>query len=565
MKKILIIEDNASIRDSLADLLELSGFAVRGAGDGLAGLQKIKEQIPDLIICDVTMPGLSGYDVLAKLQENEQTSSIPFIFLSARSERADMRHGMEAGADDYVTKPVSSHELLAAISSCFAKRERLSQRYQRTYAQNQETLASHVLGLDHLSEPLTHYSLLEYFKELQEKITTENLNAIAILVLGLTQFERYTARLGLRDSQRLLSEVAQRLQQNVASSDLLVSLKTAHFALISTSDNLPELANNLLRTLKKPVNLNDEEIFLTAQIGIVLYPLHATNLPDAIKHATHALQQAEPNSYKIYVPSRVQAVPFDELKIERELHYAIEREQFELYYQPQVTCENNQIKGVEVLLRWRHPEYGLVSPGIFIPLAEQTGLIHQIGDWVLRTAFAQAYKWQVSQIPVTVGINISARQFMQPFFTQRLKQFLQDYQLDPHYINLELTESSLVQNVTEAAARLGELRGLGFRISIDDFGTGYSSLSYLKQFPFDVLKIDRIFVAGVDTDAHNQVLVDAIIRLAHDLGLEVVAEGVETDPELNYLRQHNCDQLQGYLFSRPIPLGDFENLLSNSN
>lgn len=565
MKKILIIEDNASIRDSLTDLLELNSFAVRGAGDGLAGLQKVKEQIPDLIICDVTMPGLSGYDVLAKLQENEQTSSVPFIFLSARSERADMRHGMEAGADDYVTKPVSSQELLAAISSCFAKRERLTQRYQRAIVQNQEVLASQVLGLDHLSEPLTHYSLLEYFKELQEKITTENINAIAILVLGLTQFERYTARLGLRDSQRLLSEVAQRLQQNVASSDLLVSLKTAHFALISASDNLPELANNLLKTLKQPIRLNDEELFLTGQIGIALYPLHATNLPDVIKHATQALQQAEPNGYKIYVPSRVQAVPYDELKIERELHYAIEREQFELYYQPQVTCEDNQIKGVEVLLRWRHPEYGLVSPGIFIPLAEQTGLIHQIGDWVLRTAFAQAYKWQTNQIPVTVGVNISARQFTQPFFIQRLKQFLQDYQIDPRYINLELTESSLVQNVSEAAARLGELRGLGFRISIDDFGTGYSSLSYLKQFPFDVLKIDRIFVAGVDTDAHNQVLVDAIIRLAHDLGLEVVAEGVETAPELDYLRQHNCDQLQGYLFSRPIPLGDFENLLSNSN
>ncbi len=397
MKKILVIEDEQIIRENILKLLKAEGFDVTGAENGAQGLNAAVSNLPDVIICDVMMPELDGYGVLMALRSNPVTATLPFVFLTGKAKRSEMRQGMELGADDYLTKPFTKAELVGAISSRLKKQEAVAEQYK-------------ILRLQ---------------------------------------------------SSALIQDATDKLEQ------------------IKTS-----------------------------------------------------------------------------------LYDALQREEFQVYYQPQVNVQTGKIMSAEALIRWLHPEKGLISPAQFIPSAEATGFIVQLGEWVLQTACRQMQVWQNAGFSgLRVAVNLSARQFHQPDLSSRVAQILAEIGLEPSSLELELTESLMVEDAQSAIATLQQLKSLGVSISIDDFGTGYSSLSYLAQYPFDTLKIDRCFISNIAHGCTNAAIVKAIIEMAHSLCLEVIAEGVETEAEKDFLWRYKCDTMQGYLFSPPLPAGDFEQLL----
>jgi EAL domain-containing protein (putative c-di-GMP-specific phosphodiesterase class I) len=315
------------------------------------------------------------------------------------------------------------------------------------------------------------------------------------------------------------------------------------------------VAQKIMKNFNAPFRLSGSEIFVTTSIGITLYPNDGVE-PDAlIKNADAAMYRAKEegrNTYRYYTPD-MSARALRLLTLEGSLRRALERDEFLLHYQPKAAVAGGAITGVEALLRWRHPERGLVPPAEFIPVLEETGLIVRASEWVLDAVCRQLVQWKHAGIdPVPVAVNLSAREFLAPDLGSTISRILRTHGLDPSLLELEITESSLMVNPHEAARTLEYLKRLGVGLSIDDFGTGYSSLSYLKRFPLDALKVDRSFVRDIPSDANDAAITLAVISMAHSLGLKVIAEGVENAAQLAFLAQHGCDQVQGYYLARPV-------------
>ena len=310
--------------------------------------------------------------------------------------------------------------------------------------------------------------------------------------------------------------------------------------------------------------LGSREFFVTCSIGVAVYPSDGTPADSLIEHADIAMYRAKKlgrNNFQFYTPA-MNEESLERVRIESALRVALERKEFVLHYQPQVDLQSGRIVGMEALIRWQHPELGMVPPARFIGIAEDTGLIVPIGAWVMRTACAQNKAWQDAGLgKLRVAVNLSARQFGAADLLPGIEAALLDTGLEPDCLELELTESLFMSDITPAVELLHRMKALGVKLSIDDFGTGYSSFSYLSRFPIDVLKIDRSFVSDITQDANDAAIVASIIALAHNLRLSVIAEGVETAEQLDYLRHQGCDEMQGYYFSRPLPAREFEQLL----
>jgi diguanylate cyclase (GGDEF)-like protein len=592
MKKILVIEDEELVRNNILEILDTVDFRVIGACNGGEGVQLAEDHLPDLILCDVMMPELDGYGVLAALRNNPVTATIPFIFLTAKGDKTDIRQGMNLGADDYLTKPFRRKELLGAIEARLIKHDTLYQGYAREQSRTGAPVPTmqperpDSIYYDRLTNLPNQLLVREQFEPLRDRIHQKG-GWISILSIGLDRFKRINQNLGHDFGDRLLMEVALRLSQCVRPGDILARLHTDQFAIvlasgsdqgdrptlsdprdysaISTAKPMPEaIAQPILDRLTQLFCLQNREIFITASIGISIYPQDGEDVDQLMKNAGVAMSYAKQlggNQYQSYTPTLL-IESLDDLTLETNLRYAVERQELQLYYQPIVGLKQGKIVGAEALVRWHHPQQGMIPPVKFIPLAEQTGLIAPIGEWVLQTACNQTKSWQAEGLPpVRVAVNLSFRQFNQVDLSDRLVRILDESGLDPSYLELELTESILVQNVDLTISKLNELKAMGVKISLDDFGTGYSSLSYLQQFPFDLLKIDRCFVQDINTNPTNAALTNAIIQMAHSLNLKVIAEGVETREELAILYENECDNIQGYLFSRPVNAEDFKRML----
>ncbi|MBE9129048.1 MULTISPECIES: putative bifunctional diguanylate cyclase/phosphodiesterase [unclassified Coleofasciculus] len=568
MAKILVIEDERSIRINLLKLMVAEGFEAIDADNGNSGVQLAFQEQPDLIICDILMPGLDGYQVLKTLQQNPVTATVPFIFLTAKADRAEVRQAMNLGADDYLTKPFTRAEVLEAIATRLQKRVLLTRRHTLELKQT-EALMSYLLRYDQLTNLPNRFLLQERFNHLVAETEAES-KPIPILSLGLDQLNQLNHTLGPASGDLLLQAVAERLLSCLNQHDTVAQVGAEQFViLLAMSDRTQDvtaITEALLDIFSSPFRLGVYEIQLTAQIGIALFGRDGGDLNTLIKHASAAREDAKQSGkqpYQFYIAA-IGAKSQEALLLEQQLRQALEREEFQVYYQPKVNLLTGQIEGAEALVRWHHSERGSVSPTEFIPVAEKTGLIVPLGEWVLRTACAQARIWQIAgYYPLRVAVNLSGHQFNQPHLDRLVVEILRDSELDPSYLELELTESTLMQDPETAIATLQALKTLGIRISIDDFGTGYSSLSYLRQFPFDVLKIDRSFVCQVTEDSKNAAITSAILQMARSLNLKVVAEGVETSSQLAFLQGHQCDEIQGYWFSPPLSAQTFGELLSS--
>lgn len=567
MKTILIVEDEQAIRLNLTKLLNAEGFRTIATDNGWAGVQLAQQAQPDLIICDILMPELDGYGVLKALQQDSLTATIPFIFLTAKADRADWRLGMNLGADDYLTKPFQRTELLDAIAIRLKKQA--SRDRQHTFELNRaQAQLDYLLHYDRLTALPNRLFLQEQFDRLLGEIHP-SIRQIPILSLGVKQLSWLNHSLGPSSGDLLLQAVARRLIKCVGPSDIVAQLSSDRFIILLTEttqrQQVSQMAQTLLDAFSSPFLVGANEIFLSgARIGIAFFGQDGCDLDTLILHADMAREEAKKpgkNSYQFYIAS-IGSKSQEALFLELQLRQALKRGEFQIYYQPKVNLRTGEILGAEALVRWHHPERGSISPAEFIPLAERTGFIIPLGEWILRTACRQAQVWQAAGFsPFRIAVNLSGEQFNQPHLSALVVKILQDTGLDPSYLELELTESTVMQNPESAIATLDRLKSLGILISIDDFGTGYSSLSYLSKFPFDILKIDRSFVCQLTENRKNAAITTAILQMARSLNLKVVAEGVETEAELAFLSKHHCDRIQGYWFSPPVSAKRFGELL----
>ncbi len=386
----------------------------------------------------------------------------------------------------------------------------------------------------------------------------------ALFFIDLDRFKNINDSLGHEAGDRLLQDVARRLRHHLRESDTVARLGGDEFVVLvedcADARELNAIAQNILNAVGRPYTLSGREYHVTASIGISTYPADGLDPASLLKNADIAMYLAKDggkNNFQFYSPQQ-NAHSFERLALESALRHALERREFVLHYQPKIDIRSNRIVGVEALLRWNHPDLGVVAPNQFIPLAEETGLIVPIGRWVLRTACAQSAAWRSDGLPgVRIAVNLSARQFSDDALIADIGDAMAEAGLPPEGLELEITESMVMQNPERAVSTLSRLRDLGISVSIDDFGTGYSSLGYLKRFPIDNVKIDRSFIKDLPHDTDDAAITRAVIAMAQSLRIRVVAEGVETREQLEFLRAHECDECQGYFVSRPLPPSEF--------
>jgi len=394
---------------------------------------------------------------------------------------------------------------------------------------------------------------------------------VGVLLIDLDRFKNVNDTLGHSTGDKLLRQVSQRLMKCVRAKDTIGRLGGDEFALIlSDAGNVHSasiVANKVMRAFRQPFTLEGREVTMTASIGLTVYPTDALEADTLIKYADSAMYEAKDagrNTFRFYTED-MNSRMLQKCALEDDLRRAIEHDEFVLYYQPKMQVDTGEWSGVEALIRWNRPGHGLVSPAVFVPALEETGLIVPVGAWVINAACRKISNWEHAGIgPIPVAVNVSGRQFLHEGLAATIEAAIRRYRIEPSLLEIEITESSLMSNAEHTVDVLQDLKALGIRISIDDFGTGYSSLAYLKRFPIDKLKIDIAFIRDVTTNEDDAAITTAIINMAHSLKLKVIAEGVETLEQLEFLRTHRCDEIQGYYFSRPLPAPELKKLRQSS-
>ncbi|GFZ96217.1 hypothetical protein GCM10008018_48210 [Paenibacillus marchantiophytorum] len=387
---------------------------------------------------------------------------------------------------------------------------------------------------------------------------------LAVCFIDLDRFKMVNDSLGHSVGDKLLQQVAKRLISAVRKDDIVSRLGGDEFIIVLQDLQEPAeavtIANQLIASIKKPFSVEDNELYINASIGICMYPKHGEDFETLLMHADLAMYQAklQNGGFQFFNKSIISTF-LRKLDLENELRWAIAKNQFTLFYQPQVSVETGRIEGMEALIRWNHPILGPVSPGEFIPIAEETGIIMDIGKWVLKEVCLQLNRWLSASLVVpAIAVNLSARQFLAPDLASSIHEIVHQTNCNPKHIVLEITESSSMHDIESVLPILHELKSFGFQIAIDDFGKGYSALGYIKQFPIDILKIDKSFVQELTSDSKSAVITKAIIDMSHGMDLRVIAEGVETLEQLECLRRMNCDMVQGYFIDRPMPTEQLE-------
>jgi diguanylate cyclase (GGDEF)-like protein len=553
--RILIVDDIAANVTLLEFMLADAGYTnVSSTMDARTVLELHRVNRYDIILLDLNLPHLSGFDILDGLKLIEADG-----YLSVLAVTADPGHkqrALESGARDFVSKPFDHLEVLMRIRNMIEVR--LLYVETRAYGLRMARYDS-LTGLP---------NRLLFNESLAQEVLRAPSDGFALLAIGLDGFKRINETLGYLAGDNMLDQCARRLAECLPMHCTIGRLGGDEFALILASaanaNDAALAAERIRRAMHASFALLGQPISITASIGVALYPADAAKADMLLRYADTAMHQAKQagrDTYRFFTGQmNLQAVA--RLELETAMRQAIEQQQFSLHYQPKVSISTGCVVGAEALLRWNRPGHGMVSPAAFIPLLEETGLIVAVGAWVIETACRQIAEWQRTlMMPVHVAVNVSGRQFAQGELEMVVLDALSASAIDPGLLQLEITESALMDNAQRAVEVMGKLKASGVGIAIDDFGTGYSSLAYLKHFPADALKIDIAFIRDVTSNPDDAAIVQAIIGMAHSLKLEVVAEGVETAAQLAHLARGRCDQIQGYFFSKPLTAQDFGQML----
>ena len=413
------------------------------------------------------------------------------------------------------------------------------------------------------------------FKEVlaqEQKNALRKHSQLGVLLIDIDHFKVINNFLGFEKGDELLRLIAQRLDEQLRGNDLLASLGSNQFAVLLPDLAHPEDASivtrKLMQALETPFQINDQDVVVTLSTGIVIFPGDGDDSESMLQNAEKSMydvKEAGRNGYQFFKPA-IQDSALNRLSMESEMRKAIEREEFVLFYQPQIDLDSGRVVGMEALIRWIHPERGMVPPFHFIPVAEETGLIAPIGEWVIYEACRQNRAWQDAGLTgLKVAVNLSGRQFTDRELLEKIASILEKTGLDPAYLEMEITESTIMNDIERTITMLEKLSAMGLGLAIDDFGTGYSSLSYLKRFPINKLKIDKSFIDDVITSDDDATIVAAIIGLSHNLKLNVICEGVEDVDQLHWLKENKCNEIQGYFFSKPLPADEFEAFVRERN
>lgn len=566
-KAILIVDD---VPEHIHELLEAlkSEYRILVACNGSQALEIMEGAAPpDLVLLDVVMPDMDGYEVCRRIKATAAGSRIPVIFVTVVGETRDKVKGFELGAADYITKPIDIDEVRARIRT-HLELARLRHVLEDVVSQRTAMLRISEERYRHLAhrDALTGLSNRMLFAEqLAHAILSAERSAtpFALFFIDLDNFTSINESLGHGVGDQVLLEVANRLRQLFPDNDAIARIGSDEFnvvmdmAVCHTPVDLT--AQRVIDALASPFQLNGDSVYVGASLGIALYPSDGTTAEALQSNADAALHQAKAQgrgSLRFFSPEMTNRAR-QRLTLEAELRRALDKGEFRLHYQPQIDLADNRLIGLEALVRWEHPVRGIVSPAEFIPLAEENGLIVRLGDWVLDEACRQIRAWCDSgQAPRRTAVNVSAVQLSRGRLVDSVKSALERSGIAPQQLELEITESFVMANEEEAFHSLAEIKALGVRLSIDDFGTGYSSLARLQRLQVHKLKIDMSFVRDMTTNSGNASIVKSIIALGHGLGLEVIAEGVETAAHADRLRALRCDAAQGYWFSRPLVAAD---------
>lgn len=580
--KILVSDDDMNVRLLTRQCLEAEGMTVVEAADGQQALEAFLRERPDLIFLDVEMPGLSGLEVCRRIREMPQGENIPIMIVTGSDDRKSIDDGFEAGATQYKTKPVNwsllgrdvQYMLRASNAFNSLKRQEDRLRYLAYY------------------DPLTNLPNRRSFNEQLTRILkrAQRLgHSAALLFIDLDNFKRINDSIGHGRGDRLLVEIAKRLAGELREDDAINYFSDSNADEVDPSDRNTEIARlggdeftvvlsdvrdvrdvegvaqRVIQTLSEPIALHSHNPVVTPSIGIAMYPQDGLDADSLVRNADTAMYAAKADGracFRFY-NEEMNARSVEQLKLEEDLREAMREGQLELRYQPQVDTRTGRVVSLEALVRWKHPIRGLISPGDFIPVAERTGQIIELGEWVLSEVARHCTYWETLGLDdFRVCVNISPLQFNQPDLVERVRYFLDHSGLNPARLELELTESAIMTDAKTNIDKLRQLNELGLDLAVDDFGTGYSSLSYLKRFPISTLKIDQSFVADMSSQ-DGVAIVDAIIVLAKTLNLRSIAEGIETRDQLRHLAAQHCDLLQGFFFARPLYPEDVPDALRN--
>jgi len=559
---LLLVDDEPNILRSLTRLFNDNGYRVLTANSGKEALELLVNEKVQVIISDQRMPYMIGSQLLAEVRQLYPETVR--LILSGYADFNAVQSAINEGAIfKFLTKPWNDESLLNDVSDAFKKYE------EQKKAEENERELEKLMYQDKLTGLGNRLSFSQNLFSVIAK-AEKNRPKFALLIIDVDRFETINDTLGVENGDKVLKEIALRLSQVELNQSNVARLGNNQFSLIYTNgfdlSDVDAFIEKVLATLKQPFMITDTKLYITVSMGVSCYPQHGEHSDALRRCANLALMHSKAsggNNVQIYEPSLNHAKEI--LTLETELHDAIEKKEFILYYQPLINIESGKIMGAEALLRWQHPTRGLVSPDLFLSLCEQTGLIVDIGAYVLHTACEQMKSWHaMGHTELCVAVNLSQRQFSHVGLIELLKAVLKTTSISPENLELEITESILMENTERNIKLLQSLRNLGLKLSLDDFGTGYSSLSYLKQFPFNVLKIDKSFIDDIAISKDSEVIVSAIIAMAKSLGLTVIAEGVETKEQLAILKEKKCDIMQGYLFSRPVLESEFLQLLKNN-
>jgi diguanylate cyclase (GGDEF)-like protein len=548
--RILVVDDDRAMCFALRKVLEQDGYRIEEARNGAQAMAICERRMPDLVLMDALMPVMDGFAACKNLRVLPGGAVVPVLVITSLDDEHAIEQAFSAGATDYIPKPVHFAVLRQRVARLL--RASRAERHVRRLAYHDALtgLPNRALFMERLGEMLARRRADD--------------DLLAVLFLDLDRFKIVNDTLGHEVGDLLLKAASERILRCVRAGDLVARLGGDEFTVvldgIKSRSVAATVADNICHALADPFVFMGQEMYVTASIGVSLYPADGDDIAALVKHADTAMFRAKEqrSNYRFYEQDMEAAVTL-RMELDGEMRRALARNEFVLYYQPVADLATDKIVSMEALLRWNHPERGLVSPAEIIPLAEETGFILSIGEWVLRKACTQLQEWlENGYETVPVAVNISGRQLEKGCLYETVAKVLQETKLPPSLLGLEITESTIMDSPERIIPILRKLREIEVRLSIDDFGTGYSSLSYLKRFPVDALKIDRSFVCDITTDPADAAIVTGIIALARSLGMQTVAEGVETSEQHEALKRLGCDMVQGYHLSRPLPVAELE-------